>query len=222
MDTHKTDFPKEWLEEVTGYFLGLGFFRQFSVFESKLISHLERVANADYLFCAGPLNPADESKLSRKAEQILLTLDKDRVWFTDCEADFQDGDYWYLRALLDWSHISQNRFKPQHLSEIWLPRRIPDPSRPDIDEQPIRVSFTLNGNEISIDLEEHGGWFDSRLIEAVNEAIHDTGFQFAAVQCISDQCAFVCYLALSEIHKLRAERGWKFHEEFFHDSFRQI
>src|ERR1051325_5651769 len=100
METHKTEFPKEWLEEMVTYFLAMGFFRQFSVYDSKLIPHLEDLANADYLFRAGPLNPADEDNLPWKAEQILLALDTDRVWFTDCEADFRDGDYWYLRALL--------------------------------------------------------------------------------------------------------------------------
>jgi hypothetical protein len=49
--------------------------------------------------------------------------------------------------------------------------------------------------------------------------IRNTGFQFASVQSLGDQCVFVCFLAVPEIQKLKTERGWKFHENLFHDGY---
>jgi hypothetical protein len=206
-----TEFPREWLKEVVSYFGKMGFFQGDEPTDRNL-DFLERMANLDEAFLSGPLIPEIP-----ETEQKLLRLkygDGKRVWFEDAEANFVEGDYWYVRTLLDWSQISRGCFKPQNLSEVWLPPR-PDPDSPNCPDEPIEMSFTVGGKEWKFEVEYRGGWFDYSLIGKVNKAIYSTGYQFASVW-IHDQCAYVCCLTMAEVGKLRDERKWRFHEEFFY------
>lgn len=199
--------PEEWVKEIVIYFGKLGFFNG-SKGEADSVHYLSKIAEPYTMFPGGTSGFL--------AEQAFLTLDKNRIWCRDSEADFLEGHYWYVRTLLDWSRISRGCFRPQSLSEVWLPPRTTDPARPNSHEQPIEVSFVLGDKRWSFELLELGGWLDSTVIKKVNEAIFHTGYQFAYVIAPYDaQETYLCCLTTAEVRQLKDERGWKFHEEFF-------
>jgi hypothetical protein len=215
---NKTQFSREWLREVITYF------RDWDVWYSPDTSdrHLDfvaNIANTDGIFPDGLI---DATKLvsGRLPEQYLLDLSyvaNHWVWCRDCEADFEKGDYWYVRTLLEWSRISRGCFEPQCLSEIWLPLTAPDPEYPEAKEQNIEVSYLLGETRWTFELAELSGWMDTTLVRKVNESISRSGRQFALVEPNGDcdQCAYVCCLTMEQVAKLKNERGWKFYEHAF-------
>ncbi len=209
----QTQFPQEWLREVISYFGKLGFFNHAEGSDSEL-QFISDIASTSGIFPEGPFDPKKQTG-GFLPEQELLAFDKLRIWCKDSEADFKAGDYWYVRTLLDWSRISRGCFQPQNLSEVWLPPRTPGSVSPALPDEPIEVSFVLGDKQWSFELLERGGWLDYRLIKRANEAIGQTGFQFASVEPDGDQRVYICCLTRVEIQKLKTERGWKFHEEFF-------
>ena len=199
--------PLEWVKGVVIYFGKLGFFNG-SKGEDDSVQYLAKIAD--------PYSMFPGTNIGFLPEQEFLRLDKSRIWCEDSEADFVEGDYWYIRTLLDWSRISRGCFQPQSLSEVWLPSRPADPPHPEYQETPIQVSFALGDKRWSFELLERGGWIDSTVIKKVNEAIHHTGFQFACVVPPNDdQATYICCLTMAEVQKLKDERGWQFHDEFF-------
>lgn len=209
----KTQIPQEWLTDVISYFAKLGFWY---IPDKTTPEEVAKTADLYEIFPPGPLDP---TKLidGRPPEQRLLSMlpmVNNRVWYRDAEADFVKGDYWYIRTILDWSRISVGCFQPQCLSELWLPRRTPDPEYPDQEEQPIEVSYLLGEKRWKFELLEACGWMDRSLVRKVNESIAGTGSQFALADG-DDQCVYVCCLTMEEVENLKKERGWKFHEDSF-------
>jgi hypothetical protein len=195
------------VKEVVTYFGKLGFFGGSKGGDDD-VDYLAKIAD--------PYSMFPGTNIGFLPEQEFLRLDKCRIWCEDAEADFLEGDYWYVRTLLDWSRISRGCFQPQSLSEVWLPARPADPPHPDVKEQPIQVSFMLGDKRWSFEVLELGGWMDSSAIKKVNEAIHPTGYQFAYVfPPDGDQSTYLCCLTMAEVQKLKDERGWQFHEKFF-------
>ena len=219
MEYDHPDFPREWLKEVVSYFSAMGFFLQREPSEADLrfiakILELQGTLS-DGLAC---ITKTSAEKRIEYEQEIVRSWHNQgegftqRVWFEDAEADFVEGDYWYVQTLIEWVRISSGCFRPQNFSEVWLPiRRDPESGQ---ELETIELAFTLGTDAFKIELDYLGGWFDYRLIRGVNRAIQKTGYQFASVWII-DQYAYVCCLTMEQVAKLKQERGWRFHDEFF-------
>lgn len=213
MTAPRTTISEAWLGEVLGYLREMDFFKgpEHPSDLQSLLSFVRPMAESTWLFPPGPMDPNDQ-RLGWKADQLIATLDRHRVWFSDAEVDHLPGDYWYVRTLLDWARISRGHFRPQNFSESW--RLSPDGT----EAESIEVRFSHDDTPFNATLSWQGGWFDYDLIKLVNQAIHASGYQFASVACISDQCVLLCCLTEAERTKLHKEKGWRFHENLLHSN----
>jgi hypothetical protein len=180
--------PRSWLKECITYFRQHGFFSRMLVddYVDIIVDQLNQVLG----------QPLDLNNHERPADLKILSYDQEKVWAIDTEIEHSEGDYFYVRMLLDWSKISGSVFSPQNLSEIW--------NADDI----ITISFTAETRDWSIDLDYAGGWFDFKILDLVNSIVEPSGKHFIAYDYKEDQCAHIFFLAENDFQRITTDRKW--------------
>lgn len=180
----------KWLLQSVQYFRSLGFFAEYAALsDEQLATHLTQAAMERH----GVIDPADQL-----ADLMLLSLDEQRVWWDDTEADVCAENKVYVDTLAGWSKISRGAFKPENIRETW-----------DHESGPIHVEFEHQGKKITLHPSFQDDYIDLNILQSINKIVADTGIQFR-VHAIFDQTAFIVALTQDEKRKLEKDRGWKF------------
>lgn len=179
-----------WLLQSVQYFRSLGFFAEHAALsDSQLAEHLTQAAMERH----GVIDPANQL-----ADLMLLSLDEQRVWWDDTEADVCAENQVYVDTLTRWSKISRSAFMPENIRETW-----------DGEHGPVHVEFEHNGKKIALHPRFQHDYIDLNILQSINKVVADTGIQFR-VHAIFDQTAFIVALTQDEKRKLEKDRGWKF------------
>lgn len=179
-----------WLIRSVKYFRSLGFFAEHTgLSDEQLAAHLTDAAKERH----GVINPGDEL-----ADLMLLSLDQQRVWWEDTEADVCAENKVYAETLRAWSAISRGTFAPENIVETWKTER-----------GPVLVEFNFKGKPAALHPSYMDDYIDINILQSVNRLVVDTGIQFR-LHAIFDQTAFIVALTLDEKKKLEKERGWRF------------
>lgn len=172
--------------EAVHYYRQMGFFEKFSnLSDEELVNKLREV---------------DEFSMKSGEDLDLLSIDKDRVWWEDMEADVFAENKVYVDTLKGWSRIARGAFKPTKITETWRG-----------EEGPVKVEFTLDGIRHCINPEFLEDWLDLEpVLKKVNELILGSGYQFMVSNDIGDQTAYIVVLTEEEKEKLKHERELEF------------
>lgn len=131
------------------------------------------------------------------ADLMLLKYSNAKAWWEDTEADVLQGNDVYENTIKEWANISRDVFAPANIVENW-----------QSSNGPITITFTLEGEEISIKPKFLDDYIDVNILRHVNELIKHTDKQFEMYKPF-DQTAFVICLTNGEKNTLK-KRGWKF------------
>ena len=132
------------------------------------------------------------------ADLMVASLDPDRVWWRDLEADVDPSNQVYLQTIGEWAAISEGAFAPTGITERW-----------DTAQGPVHVQFTLDGVARELRPEYLYDWIDPRLIVPINALIDGSGRQLETVEAF-DQSAVVLALTPKEKWALATGRDWCF------------
>lgn len=144
-----------------------------------------------------------ESMSKRASEYglvMLLTQDRDRIWWMDMECVYDDDVY--TKTLTQWAEISRSSFSPQNINEEWSE-----------DFQHVKVTFRLNDKLYSIEPWVNHDWFDLSILGQINKFISDTANQFAVFDEPRDQTAIVVCLTFEERGNLETDLGLTFNDK---------
>ncbi|MEZ4867273.1 MAG: hypothetical protein R3C14_38470 [Caldilineaceae bacterium] len=181
-----------WALEIVHYFRPLGFFADWArLSEDQLVTKL--LAQRRWIWGFRDFDPS-----SIQEELGLLSLDKERIWWRDLEANVCAENQVYVTTLQEWSRIARGAFQLEHVQEQWAS-----------DEGPITLSLLLDGQPITLHPVFYGDWLDLNILSALNQLIRNRGTQFE-VYAAFDQTAYVVLLTKAEKARLQAERGWRF------------
>lgn len=180
----------DWLAKSIKYFRALGFFAGYpALSDNELAPQLEQAAKQRH----GVIDPHNEL-----ADLILLSLDDQRVWWDDTEADVCAENLVYEQTLRQWAAISRGAFAPENIREAWAG-----------EQGPVEIAFQLQGRSQILRPTYQDDYIDLNILSPINEMIARSKIQFA-VHAIFDQTAFVVALTQDEKKKLTRDRGWRF------------
>jgi hypothetical protein len=131
--------------------------------------------------------PFDETRSAAYCD--LVALNRDRVWVTDGEEDVAKDNNVYVSVIERLARISSDKFAPSQISELWAS-----------DTGPITVSFRLNSKSYTCRPRHLNDFIDTDIVDVVNQAIADTGFQFYRFQ--SQAMSYFMYLSPHEYESL--------------------
>jgi len=132
------------------------------------------------------------------ADLMVASLDPDRVWWRDLEADVDASNQVYAQTIGAWAAISEGAFAPTGITERW-----------DGPRGPIHVGFTLDGVARELRPEYLYDWIDPRLIVPINALLDGSGRQLETIRGF-DQTAVVLALTPGEKAALATGRDWCF------------
>lgn len=132
------------------------------------------------------------------ADLMVASLDPDRVWWRDLEADVDPSNQVYVGTIGDWARISVGAFAPTDVTERW-----------DSAQGPVHVGFTLDGVARELRPGYLYDWIDPRIIVPLNALIDGSGRQFETIEAF-DQTAVVLALTPGEKAALATGRDWCF------------
>lgn len=101
------------------------FFRRLEFFQAQ--AGMSNAELAEWLASRGGMDFDISDPL---ADLHLVRVDRDRVWWSDTEADVCESGEVYRETLLEWAHISRGAFTPSTITERW-----------DSEEGPVTVTF---------------------------------------------------------------------------------
>ncbi len=181
---------RAWFSSTLEYYQGLDFFRG---------ADLAMPADLDvdlFLEWKGHISRGEKVPGPRH-EMTLLSLDKTRAWHFDPEIDETPGTDVLEEVVAGWARISRGHFKPANIRAEWV-----TPSKV------VEVHFDLGGQHHRIPLEmndDYVGWLDGLIIQAVNESVSLTGFQFYEGP-FDEQILLYVMLSAAEAGKIRRDR----------------
>lgn len=183
--------PEEWSLVSAKFYRDMGFFDEYaSLSDNELAAELQQMTKAE---CGEGFNPADVF-----SDLLLLSWDKNRVWWDDTEADVYKGNNVYVETLEEWARISRGAFLPENITETW-----------ESEQGPVWVDFTLDGTHHRLQPQYNGDWLDISIIDDINRLIRKTDYRFEVYEAF-DQTAFVVVLTQGEKLELEQKRGWRF------------
>jgi hypothetical protein len=177
--------PAEKLVEAVHFYRGLGFFSQYSD-----LPDTEAAKRLNAIYRSDALRKQDLDMSGDLDNLVLLSLDEDRVWWEDAEANMIDGDNFYVAMTQTLGRISRGAFQPQQVDERW-------------EGEEITVSFDCDGQSHEVKLDESLGWIDPALIDYVSRLMEPAGYKLEAL-CTADQT--IALVALSSKEKELLER----------------
>ncbi len=133
------------------------------------------------------------------SDLLLLSYDKNRVWWEDTEADVLNGNNVYIDFMNDLSKISRGVFSPSEISESW-----------ETDEGPISIEFKLGGKKLSIRPKYIDDYIDVEIISNINKLMPSDKYKFELYKPF-DQTAFILMLSKDEKIQLQKKRRWEFY-----------
>lgn len=187
--TWRTDEAHKWTIDFIRFYRNLDFFAaQKGLSDEALADQILEFINWEF---SSAFNPYD-----KEMELMILSYDKDRVWFYDTECVVEGNDE-YAGALQEWAKISRGAFLPTDVSEKW-----------DSENGPIRIKFKLNNSMHEFIPALNDDWFDMTILDRLNSLIGHTEYSF--VVAYMGQAALVVALTDQERKTIEKERGCKF------------
>ena len=183
--------PPKTLSHSVNRFRALGFFLDNEIFSDE---ELAEIINGEH-FALFRENIDPHGPFS---DLLLLSYDKNRVWWEDTEADVLNGNNVYIDFINDLSRISRGVFSPSEISESW-----------ETDEGPISIEFFLDGERILINPKYIDDYIDVEIISDINKLLPSDKNKFELYRPF-DQTAFILMLSKVEKIQLQKKRGWEF------------
>jgi len=170
------------------FYRGIGWFAKWAGVSDK-----ELLANVLALFETQDFDrpSADE----RGADVSLMALDRDRVWWSDLEADLCDGNRVYVELVNDLARISRGTITVTDVTERWAG-----------EEGPITVEFTANGLRQTVQPEYKDDWITAEVFLAFKSLLNPTPYRLYTWDT-QGQDYFCVVLRDEESRLIRKKRG---------------
>jgi hypothetical protein len=191
--SNPTEADLEWLVKFFDYYRGLGFFLAAGERTSQDLARETWQETTE-------VNVKTREVMPKSEEWVLLARDKSRVWWQDAEADVFEGNDQYVAAFDEWASISRGAFAPTNVVEDWQGGEM---------EDPMFVSFEMNGKVYRVQGTNYGDYFDLNILGGINQNLDPKGAKFAS-HSTGDQTGFIVCLTPSERDQILRERGLRF------------
>lgn len=126
-------------------------------------------------------------------EIFLLSLDRERTWTGDPEADVCATNQVYRTVLAEWSRISGGRFVPAEIVEKW-----------ESEAGPVLVTFVVEGNSASVSPQVRDDWIDLDVLGELNFFTVMSGWKFN--YAVDGNFCLVTFLPIEVERRLKRER----------------
>lgn len=185
--------------EFARFYRPLGFFARFADYDEGAFAALIHGWFRDN----SPRDPP--THLTTTDEVFLLSLDSERLWVQDSEADWGIGGPVYARVLLALAGISRGTFNPIIGGESW-----------DESGKVVDITFRVDLTKYKIRAHYSGGYLQlTEFLEKLNPIVAAKGMHFAIINgdrdhpTAYDQCYYIVGLTVAEREILEREKGWR-------------
>jgi hypothetical protein len=188
---------KDYLAELLGLYRSIGLFKQYdSVSLEELTERLKNYILEEFGFRLEKL--FDKTKLRRIIDVLILSYDTERVWIGDTKEEVNAETKLYKETLLNWSRISEGKFQPRNIREIW-----------DEDKELIYLDMVVKDEYEQIQIDILPDILDvGSLAKQVNELLAEQQNKFYIIGL--EDIALVVMLTEEEQQRLSSERGIEF------------
>jgi hypothetical protein len=136
----------------------------------------------------------------------IAEYDKSKLLFLDLEADVFNGNEVYKFVINRFSELSDGKFKPTELKEVW-----------ESNDGPIKVSFVSDNQLTEFEPEYNNDWIHESVFNICRKKIAEKNVRL--VYCLDNdgygygQVIAIMRLTESEQKVLETELNWKFETE---------